>query len=204
MGVPTPPAQSVFRLRVTLHEVVPEVWRRVLVPGSVRLAKLHDVFQVAMGWTNSHLHSFTIDGQLYGMHFDDYPDEEIDEKKMTVLAAVGGQQRFFYEYDFGDSWEHEVVIEEVSRASQGLKHVCLDGQNTCPPEDCGGVPGYAELLEVLADPDHQDHTQVLQWVAFDPATCDLPASTSPCRICAEDPGSQAGLLPSQRTGHSGT
>ena len=174
--MPTPPTQSVFRLRVTLNEVVPEVWRRVLVPGSVRLAKLHDVFQVAMGWTNSHLHSFTIDGQLYGMHFDDYPDEEIDEKKVTVLAAVGGQRRFVYEYDFGDSWEHEVVVEEVSRASQGLKHaVCLDGQNACPPEDCGGVPGYAELLEVLGDPDHEDHAQSLQWVggAFDPAAFDL-------------------------------
>ncbi len=159
-----------------MNEVVPEVWRRVLVPGSVRLDKLHDIFQAAMGWTNSHLHSFTIDDELYGMHFDDYPDEEIDEKKVTVLAVLGGQRRFVYEYDFGDSWEHEVVVEEVSRASRGLKHaVCLDGQNACPPEDCGGVPGYAELLEVLADPDHEDHTQFQQWVggAFDPAVFDL-------------------------------
>jgi hypothetical protein len=79
----------VFQLRITLEGVAPAVWRRLLVPGSVRLAKLHDVFQAAMGWMDSHLHSFTIAGQRYGMHFDDYPEHEIGEKEVTVLQAVG-------------------------------------------------------------------------------------------------------------------
>lgn len=177
--MPTPPAQSVFRVRITLDDVVPTVWRRVLVPGAVRLAKLHHIFQAAMGWTDSHLHAFTIGDQLYGMHFDDYPEEEIDENEVTVLQAVGEHRRFSYEYDFGDSWEHTVVVEEVTRTSRGLKFaVCVDGRNACPPEDCGGAGGYAYLLEVLADPDHEDHDRLVQWVGgpFDPTWFDLVAA----------------------------
>lgn len=174
--MPTPPGQGVFQLRITLDDVVPTVWRRLLVPATVRLVKLHDIFQAAMGWTNSHLHSFTIGGELYGMHFDDYPEHEIDEKEVTVLRAIGEHRRFSYEYDFGDSWEHEVVVEDFVRTPRGLKHaVCLDGQNACPPEDCGGVGGYAELLEVLADPEHEEHDHLMGWVggAFDATFFDL-------------------------------
>ena len=177
--MPTPPGRSVFRLRVTLDDVDPTVWRRLLVPGSVSLAKLHDILQAAMGWTNSHLHSFTIGNQLYGMHFDDFPEDEVDEKGVTVLQAIGGHGRFSYEYDFGDSWGHEVVVEAAIRSPRALKFaVCLDGQNACPPEDCGGVSGYAELLAVLADPDHEDHDHLLQWVggSFDPTEFDLVAA----------------------------
>ena len=148
----------------------------MLVPGSVRLAKLHDIFQAAMGWTNSHLHNFTIGGELYGMHFDDYPDEEIDEKEVMVLRAVGEHRHFRYEYDFGDSWSHEVVVEGFVRLPRGLKYaVCLDGQNACPPEDCGGVGGYEELLEVLADPTHAEHNHLMGWIGgtFDATVFDL-------------------------------
>ena len=132
-------SQPVFQLRIQLEEVVPTVWRRLLVPGGVRLAKLHDMFQAAMGWTNSHLHSFTIGDQLYGMHVEDWPEEELDEKDFTVFVALrGGVRRFKYEYDFGDSWGHEVVVEGVSWSPVALKFgVCLDGQNACPPEDVG-------------------------------------------------------------------
>lgn len=176
--MPTPPGQSVFQLRIVLEEVEPAVWRRLLVPGSVRLARLHGMFQTAMGWTNSHLHSFEIGGQLYGMHFDEYPEDEIDEKRVTVLRAIGEHRLFSYEYDFGDSWRHEIVVEDVRRIPPGLRHaVCLDGQNACPPEDCGGSWGYAELLEVLADPSHEDRDHRLEWLGgpFDPASFDLVA-----------------------------
>lgn len=176
--MPTPPGQPVFGLRITLEEVTPTVWRRLLVPGTIRLAKLHDVFQSAMGWTNSHLHRFTIGGESFGMHVDDYPEDEVDEMEVSVLQAIGEHRRFSYEYDFGDSWDHEVVVEEHARLPHGLKHaVCLDGQNACPPEDCGGVGGYAELLEAVADPTHEEHDNLLDWVggAFDPALFDLAA-----------------------------
>ena len=174
----TAPGQSVFQLRVTLDEVVPTVWRRLLVPGGVRLGRLHGMLQAAMGWTDSHLHSFTIGEQLFGSHFDDYPDEELNEKDVTVTRAIGGHRRFFYEYDFGDSWQHEVVVEDHTRLPWGLRYaVCLDGQNACPPEDCGGPGGYAGLLEVLADAGHEDHERLTMWVGgpFDPSAFDLGA-----------------------------
>lgn len=165
-----------FQLRLSLVDVMPTVWRRLLVPGSVRLDKLHRMFQAAMGWEDYHLHSFTIGDARIGMRFDDYPDDELDEKEWTVLRAIGEVRRFFYEYDFGDSWRHEVVVESFWRSSRGLKFaVCVDGQNACPPEDCGGPPGYADLLEVLADPSHEEHEHMRSWVGgpFDAAEFDV-------------------------------
>jgi hypothetical protein len=174
--MPVPPGRPVLRLRIMLEEVHPPVWRRLLVPGSVRLDRLHRMFQAVMGWEDRHLHSFQVGGTLFGMQFDDYPDDELDETSVTVASAVGEQRRFAYEYDFGDSWRHEVVVEEVWRLPVGLKFaVCVDGQGACPPEDCGGTPGYAELLDVLGDPEHEDHAHFVSWVggAFDPDEFDL-------------------------------
>ena len=142
------------------------------------MAKLHDMVQIAMGWTNSHLHSFTIGDERYGMHYDEYPEGEIDEKTVKVGRVIGARRDFLYEYDFGDSWDHEIVVEESVKSARGLKHaVCLDGENACPPEDCGGVYGYAELLKVLADPDHEEHESMLEWAGgpIDPTSFDLVA-----------------------------
>lgn len=171
-----PPGQPVFQLRVTLDDVRPAVWRRLLVPGSVRLDKLHRMFQAAMGWEDYHLHSFEIGEARFGAQFDEFPEGELDEKEVTVLRAIGDARRFSYEYDFGDSWGHEVVVESLSRSPRGLKFgVCVDGENACPPEDCGGPPGYADLLGVLADPSHDEHEHMRSWVGgpFDPAGFDL-------------------------------
>jgi len=169
--------QPAFQLRIQLEEVVPTVWRRLLVPGGVRLPKLHDMFQAAMGWTNSHLHSFTVEGQLYGMHFDDWPEGELDEKDYTVSMVLrGGVRRFRYEYDFGDSWTHDVVVEDRTLVPLALRFaVCVDGQNACPPEDVGGAPGYEEFKQAIADPTHEEHDDYLVWVGykFDPAAFDL-------------------------------
>ncbi|MGH9243859.1 MAG: plasmid pRiA4b ORF-3 family protein [Acidimicrobiales bacterium] len=164
------------RCSIALRDVDPPVWRRLLVPASVRLDKLHRMFQAVMGWEDCHLHSFRIDGALYGTQFDDHPADELDEKSVTVITAIGNADRFSYEYDFGDSWEHEVTVEAVWRMSIGLKFaVCLDGANACPPEYCGGPFGYEELLRVLADPLHEDHDHMRGWVGgpFDPSGFDL-------------------------------
>jgi hypothetical protein len=174
--VPVPPGQAVLALRVTLEDVRPLVWRRLLVPGSVRLDKLHGMLQAAMGWEDYHLHSFQVGDARFGMQFDDYPDDELDEKSVTVLRAVGDERRFFYEYDFGDSWGHEIVVESLSRLPLGLKFgVCVDGQNACPPEDCGGAGGYADLLDVLGDPEHDEYEHMRSWVggSFDPTEFDV-------------------------------
>ena len=162
--MPQPPGQTVLQLRITLQDVDPIVWRRVLVPGGVRLAKLHDMLQAAMGWTDSHLHLFRIGDATYGSQLDDYPDDELDEKSVTVIGVLRNSRRFVYDYDFGDGWEHEVVIEDITTAPLGLKFaVCLDGQNACPPEDCGGPPGYEDLRRVLADPD-DEYEHMVRWV----------------------------------------
>jgi len=181
---PQPLGQSVVQLRVQLREVVPTVWRRLLVPGSVRLAKLHDIFQAAMGWTDCHLHSFRIGDALYGTQVDDY-DDELDEKSVTVMQVLRGQRRFVYEYDFGDSWEHDVVVEAMTTTPIGLKYaVCVDGQNACPPEDCGGPPGYSLMLEALADPAHDEHADFLKWLGgpFDRERFDLATANAALQL----------------------
>jgi len=152
------------------------VWRRLLVPGRAQLGKLDLMVQAAMGWTNSHLHCFRFGDLTYGTQFDDNPLDELDETAITVAEALADQRRFVYEYDFGDSWEHDVVVEDRSVARLGLRFaVCLDGQNACPPEDCGGVSGYRAMLEALADPDNEEHDSYAEWVGgpFNPAQFSL-------------------------------
>jgi hypothetical protein len=171
-----PPAKpNVLQMRISLLDS-PRIWRRVLDPSSVRLDKLHLIFQNVMGWTNSHLHAFRIDEALYGTHFDEYPEDELDERKFVLGTVVGPTERFVYEYDFGDSWDHEVVIEQMRRVHPVLKFaVCIDGANACPPEDVGGTGGYEELLKVLADPAHEDCKHYSSWVGreFDATKFDL-------------------------------
>lgn len=172
---------NAFEMRISLLDYRPEIWRRVLVPGSVRLNKLHLIFQDVMGWTNSHLHAFRMADALYGMQFDDYPEDELDEKEFTLAGVVGPGGRFVYEYDFGDSWEHEVTVENLTFSPSSLKFgVCLDGQNACPPEDVGGVPGYEQFLEAVADPLHEEHDNYLVWVGykFDPEAFDVAAANA--------------------------
>ncbi len=150
-------------------------------PGAVRMAKLSEMLLAAMGWTNSHLHAFEAGEMRYGMCFDDYPEGEIDEKTVTVLQALREERRFAYEYDFGDSWEHDVVIEDLTWPYLGLKFgVCIDGQNACPPEDVGGVPGYEDFLEAIADPEDEEHDHYLEWVggSFNATEFDLAAANA--------------------------
>jgi hypothetical protein len=104
---------NVFGLRISLLDHRPEIWRRVLVHGSLRLDQLHLVFQEVMGWTNSHLHQFRIGDALYGMHFEDWPEEELHETEFNLADVAHAGERFRYDYDFSDSWEHEVVVERT-------------------------------------------------------------------------------------------
>jgi Plasmid pRiA4b ORF-3-like protein len=140
------------------------------------MAKLSPILLAAMGWNNSHMHAFLIGDQRIGMCFDDYPEDEIDEKSVTVLQALGEERQFVFEYDFGDSWEHDVVIEALTWSYVGLKFaVCIDGENACPPDDVGGTGGYIEFLKAIGDSGHNDHVPMLEWADgdFDPAEFDL-------------------------------
>jgi hypothetical protein len=175
--MPTPPEQLTLQMYVKLDEVTPTVWRRILVPTSVRMARLHDMIQAAMGWTNSHLHAFTVGDARFGMCFDDYPEGEIDEQTVTVLQALLGRKQFTYEYDFGDGWEHTITIETEFRTPHALKFaLCLAGENACPPEDSGGPGGFEYFLEALADPKHDEHENYVRWndgVTFERSAFDL-------------------------------
>ncbi len=117
----------------------------------------------------------------YGMNFDEYPEGEIDEKQVTVLQALRDERRFVYDYDFGDGWEHGVVVEDLSWTYFWLKFaVCIDGQNACPPEDVGGRWGYTEFLDAIVDPDHENHQSYLEWAGgpFDPARFNLASANA--------------------------
>lgn len=175
--------QQVPQLRLELDEVTPTVPRRLLVPGGIRLARLHLTLDAAAGGTNSHLHAFTIDGERYGMKMGDaFLDEDLDlldEKTITVIRALGERSRIAYEYDFGDGWDHTILVEDRHTLPYGLKRaVCLDGANACPPEDCGGPWGYEELLSVLADPSHEQHRELFEWTGgpIDPTAFDIVAT----------------------------
>ena len=146
------------RLRVTLREVTPVVQRVIDVPAAITLDELHEVLQIALGWTDSHLHQYRTDSAVYSMASDDWDDEgETDERGVRLSTLP---PRFVYLYDFGDGWTHDVEV--LGPGGDGVG--CLDGQGACPPEDCGGVGGYAELLAALADPRHPEQEAMREWV----------------------------------------
>jgi hypothetical protein len=170
-----------LQLRISLMDVTPTIWRRLLVPGEIKLSKLHTIFQAAMGWEDYHLHYFEIDGQRYGMPDDDWDNDDIDEETVVLADLITGRTRFFYEYDFGDSWRHEVVVESFEPVPLILKFaICIDGQRACPPEDCGGTHGYRDFLVAVGDPDDEEHGDYLAWAGgpFDPEAFDLVSANA--------------------------
>ena len=170
-------------LKITLRDIRPPIWRRVRVSGDMSLRDLHGVIQTAMGWQDQHLHEFEVGGRVYGDPALDGggPDERgvANEGNAQLGALVeAGVKRFRYVYDFGDDWEHEVTVETVGPLDPGQPYPSLlAGKRACPPEDCGGVPGYFQLLEALADPEAEEHEEVLEWLGddFDPERLDLDA-----------------------------
>jgi Plasmid pRiA4b ORF-3-like protein/Domain of unknown function (DUF1841) len=167
-----PVRDAVYQVKVTLHGAKPPIWRRLRLPAATTLAQLHQVIQVAFGWEDAHLHAFEVGGRRYSRPDFELWDEAADEGKVRLqdLAARPGA-RLRYTYDFGDSWEHDVLVEDILPAD-GVPHaVCLAGRRAGPPEDCGGVWGYAELCDILADPDHPDHGERVEWLGhpYDPA-----------------------------------
>ncbi len=170
---------SPYQLKISLLEIEPEIWRRLLVPRGVRLDRLHEILQVAMGWTNSHLHEFRVGDTRYGEPDPEFDERDVrDERNVRLFeVAPGVNDSFLYEYDFGDSWEHLVVVEKILTRPEGAGDlpVCLAGARACPPEDCGGVPGYESFLQAIGDPTHEEHQAMLTWVggSFDPEAFDL-------------------------------
>ena len=193
----------IYVVRVTLNGSKPAIWRKLAVPSDIVLADLHEVIQIAMGWTDSHLHQF----RLHDKGFKPTPEEiarriREDDFGETFMDRMGGHRVFvtkvtpwgdptdmegedeeeftlgevcpkvksklIYEYDFGDDWEHTIEVQKIIESEPGVQYpVCLGGKKACPPEDCGGIWGYYELLETIADPDADDHEDMVEWLGGD-------------------------------------
>ncbi|MBI4061116.1 MAG: plasmid pRiA4b ORF-3 family protein [Elusimicrobia bacterium] len=168
----------VYQLKITLLGSEPPIWRRILVARNVTLKRLHFIIQAAMGWQNSHLHLFETEAGRYGEPNPEWDDVEDHAAYRLYHVAHEPGHAFRYIYDMGDGWQHEIEVEAISADSRyhGIP-VCIDGARACPPEDCGGIGGYAELLEALTDTHHERHNRMKEWLghpfdpeAFDPAT----------------------------------
>jgi hypothetical protein len=166
-----------FQLKITLKNIKPPIWRRILVAPEIKLDRLHDVLQIVMGWDNSHLHQFEtplgyIADPAFGL-------EEAESSKKTTLQSVlsGLRSHIRYEYDFGDGWDHQILLEKVVELDDPILALCLGGARACPPEDCGGPWGYGNLLEILKDPKHPEHEDMSEWIGgeFDAEAFDVEA-----------------------------
>jgi len=154
-----------YMLKISLVDIEPVIWRRFMVPGFITLDRLHDVIQIVMGWKDSHIHEFTIGKKRY----TEYPESREDglecgQYRLVNLIKQKGRT-FRYRYDFGDNWEHELLIEDSDYFNQDLETMlfCLGGERACPPEDVGGAPGYHEFCRVVKDRKHKDRKRLLKW-----------------------------------------
>jgi hypothetical protein len=170
---------GICRLTITLDGIEPPIWRRLVVPARFTLERLHSALQTALGWTNSHLHMFRFGDERVGMPYELGDLDEMYTRSGRIVhledVVARGHRRKSYDYDFGDGWTHTIELEDVRDDDEGPSLACLDGARACPPENCGGVHGYQDLLEILFDPTHKEFDDSRLWVgpAFDPERFDL-------------------------------
>ncbi len=162
----------IFQLKIMLSGSNPAIWRRFLVDSRVRLSQLHDIIQILMGWENSHLHQYRQRNIIYSEPIDDMDEtfgskyimlDESDYRLNQVLTKL--KDKIIYEYDFGDSWDHELVLEKFIGMDKNINYpVCLEGAMACPPEDCGGIGGYYDMLEIIKDPENSEYENMMDWL----------------------------------------
>lgn len=174
------PAPHLLQLRIELAWIKPLIWRRVVVPETITLTKLHQVIQAVMGWLDCHLHEFEIAGERYGIPDPDYDYGEPirSEQRVRLATALDGAKSFRYIYDFGDDWEHRIKVERRLPPEPLFNTaLCIAGANAAPPEDVGGEPGYIDFVAAMADPNHPEHHDMLAWHGepFDPTALDITA-----------------------------
>jgi len=174
-------ATKIYQIKISLNGCKPKIWRRVLIKSDMLLADLHKVIQTTMGWSNSHLHQFVKNRTYYSCKVkgdDSWDDMDmVDYKKMKVSDLLAFEkEHVIYEYDFGDSWQHEVLLEKILPIDAKTTYpVCIKGKMNCPPDDCGGIWGYANMLEVIKQPNHEEYEDLMDWLGgeFDPEFFDV-------------------------------
>lgn len=160
-----------YQLKVTLNGTKPPIYRRILIIPEIKLPKFHYIIQIIMGWTDSHLHQFIIDGQFYGEPHPDDWTEVINYNNIKIKdVLVYPKDKIKYEYDFGDGWEHVITLEKIIESKEEFNIKCIKGERCCPPEDCGGVGGYYNLLEIINDPRDEEYESMIEWLGdeYDP------------------------------------
>ncbi|QHV96680.1 plasmid pRiA4b ORF-3 family protein [Spirosoma endbachense] len=161
---------NIIQLKISLLGTKPLIWRQVLVEKTTTFEALHKIIQIVMGWTNSHLHEFTLPGLRIGPLLDelddDYGDELINEASVTMESVLNDtNQTIDYTYDFGDSWLHAIDMEKRLVGDSAILYpVCTGGELACPPEDCGGIPGFYEMLRIVKDKRHPERQEMLAWL----------------------------------------
>jgi len=173
---------QIYQFKITLKEIKPKIWRRIQVSSNYSFWDLHVAIQDAMGWEDYHLHEFemvnpkTMNKDLIGMPDGEGLHEVISGNKAKIAKYfLAPKDKAYYIYDFGDGWEHEIVLEKILPAEIGIQYpLCIAGERACPPEDCGGVPGYEYLLEIISDPKHEEYEERLEWLGeeFNPENFD--------------------------------
>jgi hypothetical protein len=177
---------TIYQIKMTLKGIDPPIWRRIHAPDCT-LEELHEISQVTMGWEFEHPYRFTIGGVDYadlGMTSDEEVADACATRLSAVLPTENRRPRFSYEYDFGDEWTHQLIVEERLLPKEGVKYpTCVGGQRACPPEDSGGPWAYSDFVETITNPDHRRHEQTLEWVGgeFDPERFDLEAVNNELR-----------------------
>ena len=173
--------KQVYQFKISLLEIRPTIWRQIQVPDSYTILDLHNAIQSAMGWDNFHLYKFTM-----GM----YDDSISEDSKIKNIFSLK-RNKAHYEYDFGDSWEHEVLLEKILPAIPVVKYpVCIAGKRACPPEDCGGTPGYNNLLMVIKNPRDAEYRNMMEWLGkkF------YPEKFNPEDVCFDSEGRGTGSV----------
>ena len=170
---------SVYTLKISLRGAKPPIWRRLEVPGEMTLATLHAAIQIAFEWGGYHLYEFTVADESYS---DPSFELDVDSDRRVTLARVAARapSRFEYLYDFGDSWEHEILVEKIGPPEEGVRYPrCIKGKRAAPPDDVGGVWGYEAMVEALGDPNHPEYESYMEWLgiedAFDAERFDMEA-----------------------------
>ena len=156
----------IFQMHIELLEVEPPVWRKIQVKSGTNLHRLNLIIQRSMGWENSHLSEFEIDGKRYGAtEIDDYGEGLLEFRNYNITQPLLSRDQIFtFAYDFGDGWMHEIIVEDIFEPELGVIYPrCIDGERACPPEDVGGASGYEEYLEAIMDPDHEEHENFMEW-----------------------------------------
>ena len=169
---------KIYQLKIALKGSKPSIWRRILVSPDLLLSDFHKIIQSTMGWTNSHLHQFVSGNSFYTVRspgddfWDDMDNVDYEKEKIKISHFLKNEkERFIYEYDFGDSWTHSIVLEKILPIDKKKKYpICVTGKMSCPPEDCGGIWGYMDMVDILKQPKHEEYEDYVEWLGddFDP------------------------------------